>query len=104
VPVVAVSPLVGGRAVKGPIAKIMRELGIAVNTQAILAHYRGLIDGLVIDAADAADATAIDIQLLVTPTMMTTLADRDRLAREVVAFAERLSRRPAAARNAGGAR
>ena len=52
-PVIAVSPIIGGQAVKGPTAKIMRELGVAVNTQTIAAHYRGLIDGLVIDEADA---------------------------------------------------
>ena len=41
-PVIAVSPIVGGNAVKGPTAKIMRELGLAVNSQTIAVHYRGL--------------------------------------------------------------
>jgi len=102
-PVIAVSPLVGGQAVKGPTAKIMNELGIAVTTKAIAAHYRGLIDGLVIDEADAADRERVDLPVLVTRTMMRNLADRERLARDVIAFADTLAHRPAAQR-AGGTR
>ncbi len=49
VPVIAVSPIIGGKAVKGPTAKIMSELGVAVTTQSIAGHYHGLIDVLVID-------------------------------------------------------
>jgi LPPG:FO 2-phospho-L-lactate transferase len=103
-PVIAVSPIIGGQAVKGPTAKIMHELGIVVNTQAIAAHYRGLIDALVIDDADAADRANADVPIMTTPTMMKTLYDRERLARDVVSFAEQLSRQPTAARTAGGAR
>ncbi len=103
-PVIAVSPIVGGQAVKGPTAKIMHELGIAVNTQAIAAHYRGLIDALVIDEADAADRATTDVPIMVTRTMMRTLEDRERLARDVAAFAEQFARQPIAARKAGGAR
>jgi LPPG:FO 2-phospho-L-lactate transferase len=103
-PVIAVSPIIGGAAVKGPTAKIMRELGIAVNTQAIDAHYRGLIDGLVIDETDAADEAQAGIPVMVTRTMMKDLADRERLAAEVVAFADELSRRQTPARAAGGER
>ena len=51
-PVVAVSPLIGGRAVKGPTAKIMQELGIDTSPRAIADHYGELLDGLVIDEAD----------------------------------------------------
>jgi LPPG:FO 2-phospho-L-lactate transferase len=103
-PVIAVSPLIGGQAVKGPTAKIMHELGIAVNTQAIAAHYQGMIDGLVIDEADAADAASAGVPVLVTRTMMNDVADRERLADETVAFADTLSRRPMAARAVDGAR
>lgn len=102
-PVIAVSPIVGGQAVKGPTAKIMAELGIAATTQAIAAHYRGLIDGLVIDEADAGDREQVDLPVLVTRTMMRDLVDRERLARDVVAFAETLAQR-AAAKRAEGAR
>jgi LPPG:FO 2-phospho-L-lactate transferase len=91
-PIVAVSPIIGGQAVKGPTAKMMRELGIAVTTQAIAAHYRGLIDGLVIDAADAADRGSIDVPVLVTNTIMRSVADRERLAREVIEFSDTLMR------------
>ena len=104
VPVIAVSPIIGGQAVKGPTAKIMRELGIVVNTQAIAAHYRGLIDALVIDEADAADQANNDVPIMRTRTMMKTLEDREQLARDVLSFAGQFSRRPTAARFAGGAR
>ena len=103
-PVIAVSPIIGGEAVKGPTAKIMHELGVAVNTQAIAAHYRGLIDGLVIDEADAADEARAGVPVMVTRTMMRDLADRERLAGDVVAFADKLSRRAIAARAVGGGR
>jgi LPPG:FO 2-phospho-L-lactate transferase len=106
-PVVAVSPLIGGHAVKGPTAKIMRELGIAVNNDTVAAHYRGLIDGLLIDRADAADAAdeaKTAIAIMVTRTMMKTLADRERLAGDIVAFADALARRHVAARAAGAGR
>jgi LPPG:FO 2-phospho-L-lactate transferase len=92
-PVVAVSPIIGGQAVKGPTVKIMSELGIAANASAIAAHYRGLIDGLVIDDADAGDAGEVDAPVLCTRTLMSDLADRERLARDVIAFAETLSGR-----------
>ena len=95
-PVIAVSPIIGGQAVKGPTAKIMRELGVAVNTRAIGAHYSGLIDGLVIDEVDAADEVLAGVPVMVTRTMMKDLADRERLAGDVVAFAEKLSRQPIA--------
>jgi LPPG:FO 2-phospho-L-lactate transferase len=102
-PVIAVSPIVGGQAVKGPTAKIMQELGILVNTQTITAHYRGLINALVIDEVDAADRANADVPIMTTLTMMKTFEDRERLARDVVSFAEQLSRQPTA-RTAGGAR
>jgi LPPG:FO 2-phospho-L-lactate transferase len=94
-PVIAVSPIIGGQAVKGPTAKIMAELGIAVSTEAIAAHYRGLIDGLVIDEADAADRESVDLPVLVTRTLMRDIADREQLARDVVAFADSLRHRSA---------
>ena len=103
-PVIAVSPIIGGMAVKGPTAKIMHELGIVVNTQAIAAHYHGLIDALVIDDADAADQANADIPIMTTPTMMKTLDDRERLARDVMSFAVQLSRQTTAARTVGGSR
>lgn len=92
-PVVAVSPVIGGEAVKGPTAKIMKELGVAVTSRAIAEHYRGLINGLVIDAADAAEAEAdrVGIRYMVTRTLMKSLDDKRNLARDVLAFADQLA-------------
>src|SRR5262245_22208709 len=90
-PVVAVSPLIGGQAVKGPTAKIMAELGIAATAQAIAAHYRDLLDGLVIDASDAAEAPRLGIPTEITSTLMRDMDDRQRLARDVLLFADRIA-------------
>lgn len=89
-PIVAVSPIVGGRALKGPTAKMMTELGIPSGAAEVARHYRGLIDGFVLDAGDAADADAIrrlGPAVLVTETVMQSLDDKVRLAREVLDFA-----------------
>jgi LPPG:FO 2-phospho-L-lactate transferase len=90
-PVVAVSPVIGGQAVKGPTAKMMRELGLPVSAAGVAAHYRGLLDGFVLDDADAALAATLDVPCLVTRTLMRTNADKQALAREVLAFARALS-------------
>ena len=94
-PVVAVSPIIGGQAVKGPTAKIMGELGLSVTNATIAAHYAGLIDGLVIDAADAAEAASLGVATHVAPTLMRTLADRASLARACLDFAASLAARGA---------
>jgi LPPG:FO 2-phospho-L-lactate transferase len=90
-PVVAVSPLIAGQAVKGPTAKIMAELGVNATAQAIAAHYRDLLDGLVIDAGDSAEAANLAVRIEVTSTLMRDLDDRERLAREVVRFAAQIA-------------
>jgi LPPG:FO 2-phospho-L-lactate transferase len=89
-PVVAVSQLVGGRAVKGPTAKMMVELGLPTSARAVAEHYGGLLGGLVLDTADAAEAETIDLPCLVTRTLMTSEDDKRTLAAEVLAFARRL--------------
>lgn len=94
VPLVAVSPLIGGRAVKGPTAKIMDELGLAATVPAIAAHYRGIIDALVIDEQDAAVAADIDVPVFATRTLMRSRDDRVRLARFVLDCAGRLRATP----------
>jgi LPPG:FO 2-phospho-L-lactate transferase len=81
--VIAVSPIIGGRAVKGPTAKLMGELGLDPSSQAIGQHYGDLIDVLVIDPVDET-GTALGIQMVVAPTLMKTLADREALARVVL--------------------
>ena len=92
VPVIAVTPLIGGEAVKGPTAKIMRELGIAPTPRAVAQHYEAWIDAFVLDRADAAQATTFDIPVHVSDTLMKSLGDRERLAREVLGFAATLPR------------
>lgn len=103
-PVIVVSPIVGGQAVKGPTAKIMGELGLCANSAAIATHYAGVIDGMVIDSADAADAETLDIPVHVTRTLMRDVGDKHRLARVVLAFAASLSQASGAPRRAGSAR
>jgi LPPG:FO 2-phospho-L-lactate transferase len=83
--VVAVSPLVGGRAVKGPTAKLMQELGLPLTHAAVADHYDGLIDGLLIDADD--DATGVEVTVGRTGTLMTSLEDRVRVARSALELA-----------------
>ena len=89
-PVIAVTPLVSGRAIKGPAAEIMAELGLQPGAATVAAHYEGLIDGFVLDAQDAALAPHLAAALHVTDTVMVSLADRERLASEVLEFAARL--------------
>ena len=86
-PVIGVSPIVGGGAVKGPTAKMMRELGIEVSNRAIERHYGDVVDAWIIDSTDAADAAGFDRPVCVAPTLMRSEADKDALARAVLEFA-----------------
>lgn len=98
VPIIAVSPIVGGRAIKGPTAKIMGELGLEPSALAVARHYAGLIDAFIIDHADAASAKAIaalGIAVRQAQTVMRTRDDRVALARECLAFANVLFNRNA---------
>ena len=65
-PVVAVSPIIGGRAVKGPTAKMMAELGLPVDAAAVARHYRDILDCYVVDAADAAQAADLGVPVTLT--------------------------------------
>lgn len=97
VPVVAVSPIVNGQALKGPAAKIMMELELEVSAVGIARHYAGLIDGLLIDDTDrdrAAEIESLGIRTGVTDIVMRSDADRERLARECLSFASGLGGRP----------
>lgn len=87
VPIVAVSPIIGGKAVKGPAAKIMAELGVPVSAAGVAAYYGDLLDGLVVDTGDRdALGEGEPLRLLATDTLMRDAADRARLAKEVVAW------------------
>jgi LPPG:FO 2-phospho-L-lactate transferase len=87
-PVYAVSPIIGDRALKGPAAKMMAELGLPVNAASVAAHYRGLVDTFVLDESDATLADTINepgMQVMTAPTVMKSLEDRERLAQQLLA-------------------
>ena len=88
VPVIAVSPLVGGTAVKGPTAKLMQELGLDVSVAAVARHYGELVDGMLIDERDA--PAEFDFAHARVDTLMRTLDDRIRVARAALELADRL--------------
>jgi len=90
VPVVAVSPLVGGQAIKGPLAKMLAELGQPCDNLTIARHYAGLVDHWLIDEADADEARKLrdsGAGVTVTATVMWSAEDRSRLAREALSVA-----------------
>ena len=91
-PVVAVSPIIGGKAIKGPTAKIMEELGLPVDATAIARHYRDLVDLYIADETDRDTVAGLDIPTVLAPTLMLTLADREALARTVLDVADRARR------------
>jgi LPPG:FO 2-phospho-L-lactate transferase len=85
--VVAVSPIIGGRAVKGPAAKMMAEMGLPVTAVAVADYYGDLIDGFVYDVQDAGLFDEAGIATHCVDTIMNDKADRLRLANDVLAFA-----------------
>ena len=90
-PAIAVSPIIGGVALKGPAAKMMAELGADVSATGVARHYADLLDGFVLDQADqqlAEQISAIGIEPFVTNTIMRDKMDRERLAGEVLEFAQ----------------
>jgi LPPG:FO 2-phospho-L-lactate transferase len=94
VPVIAVSPIVAGRALKGPAAKIMRELGKEPSSLEVARFYHGLIDALVVDQADrelGASISALGICSLVTNTIMKDPSDGVVLASRVIDFVRSLA-------------
>jgi LPPG:FO 2-phospho-L-lactate transferase len=89
-PVVAIAPIIGGRAIKGPTAKMMSELGLEVTAASVAQHYGELIDGYVVDHSDVEQVALADLRVHQAAILMVTLADREALAREAVAFADRV--------------
>ncbi len=85
-PVIAVSPIIGGKTVKGPAAKMYEELGIEPSALAVAKHYRTLLSGFVLDTVDAHLSEEINTKTLVTDTLMNNLTDRARLATDVLNF------------------
>jgi len=88
-PVVAVSPIIGGKAVKGPTAKMMAELGLPVDAAAVACHYGDVLDLYVADQADADELGDLGLPVAVTRTLMVSLEDREALARAVLEVADR---------------
>ena len=91
--IIAVTPIIGGRTVKGPAAKMFAELGIEPSASAVCCHYQGLLSGFVLDSEDHVLENSIRSfgqEVLVTDTLMDGLDNRRRLALEVLAFGARL--------------
>lgn len=91
-PVVAVSPIIAGRAVKGPTAKMMVELGLPVDAAAVAHHYRDFLNLYIADEADAAAVAGLDLPVVLTGTLMQSLDDREALARTVLAAAAQVAK------------
>jgi len=94
-PIIAVSPIVAGMAIKGPAAKMMEELKMPVSALAVARHYSerypGLLSGFVIDQSDAAQEAGIremGMAVAVTNTIMQSRQDKRELARFVLRMAE----------------
>jgi LPPG:FO 2-phospho-L-lactate transferase len=95
-PVIAVTPIVGGRALRGSAGKMMSELRHEASARRVALEYLRLIDGFVIDSQDAdgaEDVRASGIEVLVANTIMKTIDDRTALARAVLAFAQTIRER-----------
>ncbi len=95
-PKIAVSPLIGGRALKGPADRMLDSLGYEVSATGVARIYEGLVDGMVVDKVDAGERAGIEalgMRVLVTDAIMRDAGDRVRLATEVVEFGAGLVRR-----------
>ena len=92
-PVIAVSPVVDGQAVKGPTTKIMSELGVEPSAVSIAKHYDGLIDGLILDVLDqnlVSQVEDIGIRTKVMNTIMHNDQDKIQLAQAALDFAQEI--------------
>ncbi len=89
--VVAVTPIISGKAVKGPAAKMMAELEMPVTAAAVANYYGKLIDGFIIDRQDAGQSAQLDCAFLACNTIMTDAADRARLAKDVLSLARQIA-------------
>lgn len=92
-PVIAVSPIVAGAAIKGPAAKMMHELALAVSATSVLRHYADFLDGFIVDELDSdlqAELDSSGVRIKKAQTMMDGLEDRIALARVCVEFCANL--------------
>ncbi len=93
-PVVAISPIIQGAAIKGPTAKIMAELGLPQDALAVARHYGDLLDGFILDSHDASlleDVRGSGLDAIATPTLMLTLQDKMNLAKVAVDFVNEIT-------------
>jgi LPPG:FO 2-phospho-L-lactate transferase len=88
-PVIAVSPIIGGQAVKGPTAKMMAELSLPVNAAAVARYYSDILDLYVADETDANEMRDLGVPVTFARTLMQSLEDRETLARVVLEAAGR---------------
>jgi LPPG:FO 2-phospho-L-lactate transferase len=89
VPKIAVSPIVGGRALKGPADRMLASLGHEVSAAGVARIYEGLVEGLVLDRVDEGERfeiEALGMRVLATDAIMRDAPDRTRLSREVLGF------------------
>jgi LPPG:FO 2-phospho-L-lactate transferase len=89
-PLVGVTPIIGGKAIKGPAAKMMAELGLEVSAAAVARRYAGIIDGFVIDEADPIPEPLPGVTFFRAATLMNTVDDRLRLAHAALHAADTL--------------
>jgi LPPG:FO 2-phospho-L-lactate transferase len=89
-PVVAVTPIIGGKAIKGPAAKMMAELGLDVSAAAVARRYADIIDGFVVDQTDPIPPPLQGVTFFRAATLMSTVDDRLELARAVLRAADTL--------------
>ena len=93
VPVVAVSPIGSGMAIKGPTAKMMDELGVPRSALAVASHYQDFLDGFILDSSDEHLLDALrarGVPAIATPSVMLTLADKVALASSTLSFIRQL--------------
>lgn len=90
-PRIAISPIIGGRAVKGPAAKIMGELGMDVSPLGVAKYYTNLLTGFILDAEDSdlvSEIEQLNLYTGIRNTIMTSPEDKVSLAQQVLDFAK----------------
>jgi len=95
-PTVGISPIIGGKVVKGPLARMMASMGLKVSSASVAMLYRGLLDGFVIDRSDAHLADRLrrmGMVPLITDILIADIRSGRRLAKEIIKFGKELSRR-----------
>jgi LPPG:FO 2-phospho-L-lactate transferase len=88
--VIAVAPIIGGQTVKGPAAKMYAEMGIQPSALAVARHYGSLLSAFILDSVDAALIKEAAVPAFAMNTLMKTVADRRRLAQDVLNCIQRL--------------